>query len=71
MERCKTCAYWKQNLGSVLTNGVRGGGCSNEKLREAWGGGGYEADALVYSYDEGGSFWTGPEFGCVHHKAAE
>jgi hypothetical protein len=26
---------------------------------------------LRYCYDEGGCFYTGPEFGCVHWEAAE
>lgn len=25
-------------------------------------------DHLIYSYSEGGTFWVGPKFGCVHHK---
>lgn len=29
---------------------------------------GYHSDALVYPYNEGiDHFWTGPDFGCVHH----
>ena len=30
-----------------------------------------ETDRVCYSYDEGGWFQTGPDFGCVHHKAKE
>lgn len=25
-------------------------------------------DELIYSYQEGGSFWVGPKFGCVHYS---
>jgi hypothetical protein len=25
---------------------------------------------LIYEYSEGGVFWTGPDFGCVHHQSA-
>ena len=25
-------------------------------------------DMLLYSYDEGGSFFVGEDFGCVHHE---
>lgn len=25
-------------------------------------------DHLVYEYSEGGSFWVGPDFGCVHWR---
>lgn len=25
-----------------------------------------EEDRLIYDYDEGGGFWVGPNFGCVH-----
>ena len=43
--------------------------CSNTKLTEEYGSTSYGNDMLVYSYNEGGWFWTGPDFGCVHHKA--
>lgn len=26
---------------------------------------------MIYDYDEGGSFWVGPNFGCVHFKKKE
>jgi hypothetical protein len=44
------------------------GYCGNNNLQE----GTYYQDTeaakamLLYSYDEGGSFWVGPDFGCVH-----
>jgi hypothetical protein len=42
--------------------------CTSEKIRES----GYPTetteDSLVYSYDEGGAFYVGARFGCVHHE---
>ena len=67
MNRCKTCKWWES------VNKVRhwysedmcmGGWCKCGKLVEESP---HEIDSLVYSYNEGGSFWAGPEFGCVHH----
>jgi hypothetical protein len=46
-----------------------GGLCQSEKLNEDWGQS-YGADMLIYEFGEGGGFWTGPDFGCVHHQAA-
>ena len=64
MERCKTCNHWEPIGGQ--TPPLRGV-CECDKIRDHH----YppEADTLVYSYDEGGEFWAGAEFGCVHHKA--
>jgi len=64
--RCATCKSWRR-VRSVREDA--GGECLNEKLREKWGDASHEPDALVYSYSEGGGFWTGPDFGCVHHKS--
>ncbi len=55
MQRCATCR-------SRNSKGI----CTNPKLREPTGKTA-EVDELVYSYDEGGTFYVGPEFGCVHH----
>ena len=54
---CKTCA-WRDASGHCL---------NEDKIME---GGGNEKpdDSLVYSYYEGGGFWVGERFGCVHHK---
>lgn len=65
MPTCKTCAHWtdKPPYGTRYDLHVRQ--CTSEKLRE-----GYDPDApdvLSYSYNEGGAFYTGPAFGCVHH----
>jgi len=44
------------------------GHCENKHVREQYGKREVEDDSadLIYSYDEGGSFWVGPNFGCVH-----
>lgn len=56
MERCKSCKHRGDD-----------GFCSNEdKIFERYAGYVGE-DCLIYSYSEGGGFWVGPEFGCVHH----
>lgn len=75
MQTCKTCIFWSKDITSRYTWKVPGGICINEKLTES----NYENDSLVYTCEEStatedyhcGSFWTGPEFGCVHHKEKE
>lgn len=46
------------------------GECTNEKLHEqdVYSFKRPEEDHLVYSYDEGGKFWVGPKFGCIHWR---
>lgn len=61
---CSTCKYRDE-----------GGNCNNDKIREDWSLDSRqlkddpECDMLIYSYDENGSFWVGPKFGCVHWRA--
>jgi len=59
MEHCETCK--KRD---------KGGWCRSDKLAEDRG---QETNArddmLIYDYNEGGGFWVGPKFGCVHHAA--
>jgi hypothetical protein len=43
------------------------GYCESLKLREGDASRFNEEDELVYSYNEGGGFWVGELFGCVHH----
>lgn len=60
MNYCETCKYRNEN-----------GWCEHPKLREErYGNLETEDDELVYSYYEGGWFWVGPKFGCVHHTMA-
>lgn len=61
---CKTCKHWAP-CAPTAHDAIPGGHCSSPKLMEDCGV--HPNDALVYSYAEGGAFWTGPEFGCVHH----
>jgi hypothetical protein len=56
-------------MANVKEDTRAGGICRSDKLIEDWGQG-HGADMLVYPYSEGGSFWTGPDFGCVHHEQA-
>lgn len=70
MNHCKTCKYWsparkKYPLLPASDDVGAGGFCQSQKLAEDIGQ--HDADMLVYSYSEGGDFWTGPDFGCVHH----
>ena len=71
MERCKTCKHWERGSANYADKDEHAGGfCRSEKIGEDHGQG-FKPDTLVYSYDEGGSFWTGAEFGCVNHEQAE
>ena len=65
MNYCETCVFWKkeqERLGSTHE------ACLHSKLCEAYDAEAFAADALTYSYQEGGCFYPGPKFGCVHHK---
>lgn len=54
---CKDCVWRKENRR-----------CSNSHIDEDYGIKSEEDNMLVYSYDEGGSFEAGDNFGCVHFK---
>ena len=62
---CNTCKHWR-NAEKEFRDEVAGGFCNNKKITESFDI--RKRDWLVYSYNEGGSFWTGPDFGCIHHK---
>ena len=76
MELCKTCIFWKpfsdaypSEAKEFSSHKQRAGGiCQSKKWVEKDYGDVYEADMMVYPYAEGGHFWTGAEFGCVHHE---
>lgn len=72
MNHCKTCQFWVKcrapRPGELNVRWQIGGTCTKDKLTEEYGDESYVEDALVYSYQEDGHFWTGPEFGCVHHE---
>ena len=65
MHRCKTCKWWdidyidrRGELGRLVSKP-----CSNLKLND-WD----ERDTLDHEYDTDGEIFTGPDFGCIHHK---
>lgn len=73
--RCESCTHWKRYAeahpnapGLASKAEVVGGICKSPKFVEDAE---YELDMLVYSYREGGEFWTGPQFGCIHWARAE
>lgn len=69
MNTCDTCKYWKLMKGNYKTPKFRHT-CENEKIQEAWNEDNQDEDALMYSYTEGGAFYPGPKFGCIHWKSA-
>lgn len=65
MGHCKTCKYRDKN-----------GYCNSQKISEPGNllrefSDEEKKDMLLYSYDEGGSFWVGELFGCVHYMAED
>lgn len=69
MNRCKTCNHWTAQAPYGLPGDYQQRVCDSQKLMESFYGDG--SDTLHYSYVEGGWFYTGPEFGCVHHLEAQ
>lgn len=67
MKTCETCKYWVKSKNAVdvrfkqcVVDKIQENDCnSNEEITE---------DMLIYEYYEGGSFFTGKNFGCVHHE---
>lgn len=60
MKTCRTCKHRDER-----------GDCNCEKLAEDhYQSEEAKADMLIYDYNEGGGFWVGPNFGCVHHIEA-
>ena len=57
MPRCGTCKF--RNELKV---------CTNDNLTEGYFRLDDIDDMLVYSYQEGGCFYVGENFGCVHHE---
>jgi hypothetical protein len=62
MNFCETCEY--RNAEGI---------CGSNKIMEDLAAN-YEAiesqDMMIYPYQEGGKFWVGPKFGCVHHASS-
>ncbi len=69
MNRCKTCNDWTAMAPYGRNEDYEHRKCDSQKLTEGFFG--VTADMLVYPYTEGGVFYTGPEFGCVHHSEAQ
>ena len=40
--------------------------CTNEKISDFFGD--PAMDGICYEHYEGGLFFVGPDFGCIHHK---
>ena len=57
---CKDCDWWK-NKHCLNKEKIGENICWDEDKN---------IDQLSYQYNEGGSFQTGPMFGCVHFRAA-
>lgn len=61
MKRCKTCNSRNKK-----------GYCTSKKLDvDIYFPEEEKQDMLLYDYAEGGGFWVGPKFGCVHHTARD
>ena len=57
MNTCRTCKFRNAD-----------GKCINDKLDEDTGQSDEKRkDMLLYEYSEGGGFFVGESFGCVHH----
>ena len=55
---CATCKFRNDS-----------GQCTSPKIEESMGQSEEQMlDMLVYSYLEGGCFYVGDKFGCVHHE---
>lgn len=69
MNTCDTCKWWKPtpHRSATVKFGHR---CESDKLYED-GDNDQPEDALMYPYFEGGSFYPGPKFGCVHWAEKE
>ena len=75
MDHCKTCKYWAPCSSDTRftyseDDEKAGGICQSNKITE-YHEKEHGADCLVYSYQEDGYFWTGPDFGCLHHQQVD
>jgi hypothetical protein len=73
---CKNCKHWKSYAETMKyrfdispdDTERNGGYCHSSLITEDAYNSPYKENSLVYSYYEGGSFWTGAKFGCVNFK---
>ena len=64
MNTCETCKYFSLKVNDY---GVTWTECTSPKLLEnGHSNKDVEDDTLEYSYDEGGYFSPGKNFGCIH-----
>ena len=62
MNLCRTCK-WRSTSGYCQNDDKIRENCLDEEMEDD--------DRLLYDYCESGGFWVGPNFGCVHHEAAQ
>ena len=58
--KCSNCKFRDEN-----------GYCTSGKMWEEGIAPDNRDDCVVYDYYEGGKFWVGPDFGCVHFHAKD
>lgn len=63
---CKTCVHWTDIAPYDQPERFMVRMCECPKFQEDFYS--HEEDSLCYSYLEGGKFYTGPKFGCIHHS---
>ncbi len=71
IDRCSTCKHWDagNEIAKFCSEGrqFRFGRCLSDKLIDD-DGDHSSADVLMYPFSEGGDFYPGQDFGCVHHE---
>ena len=65
MNTCKTCQHWDE-VRPLWGRNIELAECLSGKFME--GDHDYDTDCVIYTYEEGGSFLTGPDFGCIHYE---
>ena len=68
MSACETCKHWNDTIAPYGRREYLTRKCENEKFQQGLYLGKEKVDELYYVYDEGGWFFTGPKFGCIHHE---
>jgi hypothetical protein len=63
VKTCKTCLFWMAKDRTRCNLRI----CACPKITGDYLYASDHDDVLTYQYDEGGDFFTGPDFGCVHH----
>ncbi|MBU2052568.1 hypothetical protein KKH13_05165 [Patescibacteria group bacterium] len=74
MDTCENCKYWKIADNSTYKfeheKIINHGSCNCEKFRMGYyfGPDDLEIDEVWIENDEGWSFYTGKQFGCIHYE---